>query len=404
MVIFTEVYIIVPWMQVITILNYMILVTYLLYERPQKNIRIIKLQIIILIFILYMFLVNLLQNDVKEAIATFIATFPVPFILGLFSRYPKKNELIFFFAKFYILYNLFFSILQLIGLHITSNTIIARIPLFGTDRGFVGFGEQGVRISGAGSSTISLACILGMIFILFYFYKNKEKLLGKRERQFYLITIFILILLTQTRSLIFSLPLVLIITNIIVSHNKGKGIILTMVSIMVIFILTYILLPVLYELFPRLFLSIYEDGSVVHRIQANIYGAVGTFNLSPWVGVSFSDAMYAMENGYNNIGLFIGYYFIPEVTYHNQIFYYFRHYGFIGLGLFLLLFWKMIKIALDSKKIESSQKILFSIIIFYFLYTFSHNNKWTMDFYLWIFMSLHIGYETTKDKLTNEKK
>jgi hypothetical protein len=404
-VVFTEVYVIVTWMQTITIMNYVLLVTFFLYKHPKQNKQIIKLQIIIFIFIAYIFLLNLLQNDLQKTLSTFITTLPIPFILGMFSLYPRRNELIFFFAKFYILYNLVFSILQVIGIYITSSSILAKIPIFGTYREFVGVSAtQGVRISGAGASTISLACILGIIFILFYFYKYNDKLLSTKERSIYLLIVFVLILLTQTRSLIFALPIVIIITSIIVSKNNMKGIFLTSIGTIVFIGLFYTSLPTLMEMFPRLFLTINDDGSVIHRIQANVYGAIGTFNLSPWVGVPFSDAMIAMRNGLSEIGLFIGNYFINEVTYHNQLFYYFRHYGLIGLGLFILLFWKMIKVALDSNKSEENKKILFAIILFYFLYTLSHNNKWTMDYYLWVFMALQFKYETIKDKFINENR
>lgn len=278
--------------------------------------------------------------------------------------------------------------MQLVGIHITSNTIISNLPMFGTDRDFVGYGEQGLRISGAGSSTISLACIVGIIFIIFYYYRNNDYLLTLRERKIYLFILVTLIILTQTRSLIFSLPLVILFTNLIVSKNKMKGVFLTTFGAFFFTLLVYLSLPLLQEMFPRLFLSLDDDGSLVHRLQANVFGAIGTFFMSPIIGVSFDDALKSMTYGYNELGLFIGNYFISEVTYHNQLFYFFRHYGFIGLGLFLLLNKALIINALFSDKEEFNKKILFAIVIFYFLYTLTHNNKWNMDFYLWVFLSL----------------
>ena len=87
-----------------------------------------------------------------------------------------------------------------------------------------------------------------------------------------------------------------------------------------------------------------EDGSIVHRIQANVYGVVGTFYLSPIIGVPFENALEAMILGYKKVGLFIGYYFIDEVTQHNQPAYFFRYYGLIGFLFFVLIYRKFFTI------------------------------------------------------------
>jgi len=197
---------------------------------------------------------------------------------------------------------------------------------------------------------------------------------------------------------------VILFTNIIVSKNKVKGIFLTTIGALFLILVVYFSLPLLQEIFPRLFLGIDEDGSIIHRLQANIYGAIGTFYMSPLIGVSFDNALNSMTYGFNQIGLFVGYRFIDEVTYHNQFFYYFRHYGFIGLFLYLFLLISIIYNALSKNKTEFNKKILFSIIAFYFLYTLTHNNKWNMDFYLWIFLSLSFTINNLKTgKHINEK-
>jgi hypothetical protein len=145
-------------------------------------------------------------------------------------------------------------------------------------------------------------------------------------------------------------------------------------------------IPLIKELFPRLFLTVDQDGSVIHRMQANVYGAIGTFYLSPLIGVSYEEALHAMEVGYKKIGLFIGNYFIDKVTYHNQLFFFFRQYGFIGVFFYVALMFSFILKAFSLKE-DFKQKIILSIILFYFFYTLSHNNKWTMDYYIWLFLS-----------------
>ena len=147
------------------------------------------------------------------------------------------------------------------------------------------------------------------------------------------------------------------------------------------------LLPTIKQSYPRLFLSIEEDGSVVHRMQANVYGSVGTFYLSPFIGMPISESLTAMNLGYNKIGLFVGDYYYDRVTQHNQPAYFFRYYGFIGFLFFLLIYKKMFQIGF-SRMLDFNKKILFAILLFHLMYTFSHNNKITTDYYLWIFMAL----------------
>ena len=43
-----------------------------------------------------------------------------------------------------------------------------------------------------------------------------------------------------------------------------------------------------------------------------------------------------------------------------------------------------------SKKLDLNKKILFAILLFHFIYTLSHNNKITSDYYIWIFMALNL--------------
>lgn len=396
-ILFSDVYIVVPWLRPLTIMNYMLVIVWFLYPRPLIDRKIYQLQQIVIIFILYMFAINFFQNDFQKTFSLLLSTWPIPFVLSIFSKYPKNDEMIFFYAKFYLLYNLIFSILQFSGISITSGEILSKIPFLGVDRTFVDFGAQGLRISGATSSTIGLACMLGFIFILFYYYRG-GKLLSSVERKIYLAIILFLILLTQTRSLIFALPLVIMVTNMMVSKKRTKAISFTLLGTIIFVILVYLALPILMDTFPRLFLAADQDGSIVHRLQANVFGSVGTFYLSPLIGVPFSEALHAMEVGYEKVGLFIGNYFISEVTHHNQIAYYFRYYGFIGLALFILLYVKMFKVALSPHKTEINKKIVFAIILFHFLYTLSHNNKWTMDYYLWIFIALQLTDYSKKIK------
>jgi len=400
-IIFTETYIFVSWLQTITLLNYFLIFIYLLLIRKKTEVdkKIKKIKKVLFIFIFYILFVNLYQNTLQKALSIFITTLPIPFLLEIFSVIKEKEKVLFKFIKFFLVFNLIFSLLQMGGIFITSNSLIAQIPFFGTDRGFVGFSSQGLRISGAGSSTIGLALMLGLIFLIVFFYR-KSVYLTYKEKKLFFVLLIILIFLTQTRSLILSLPLVIIVTNLFLSKNIIKGILISLLISISISLAFYFSLPILKELFPRLFLSADVDTSIVHRIQANVYGVIGTYELSPWIGIPFKDALKAIEVGYNKLGLFIGNYFIDEVTYHNQLAFFFRIYGFIGLFLYLYLIFSLLKVSFSLKH-EIYRKIVFSIVLYYFLYTLSHNNKWTMDYYLWVILGIFIGLGGKDEKNQN---
>ena len=138
-----------------------------------------------------------------------------------------------------------------------------------------------------------------------------------------------------------------------------------------------------------MFLTLEEDGSVVHRIQANVYGSVGTFYLSPFIGMPISESLTAMNYGFNKLGLFVGDYYYDRVTQHNQPAYFFRYYGFIGFLFFVLIYKRFFQIGF-SRKLDLNKKIFFSILLFHLIYTLTHNNKITTDNYIWIILALNL--------------
>lgn len=384
---FADTYLFVPWIRPITLLNYsLVIISILYFQKSNKNIQ--NVQILLFILIFYIFIINIIQNNLTMAFSMLVTTLPIPFILSLFFRVPYNNEIIFFYIKFYLIYNAIFAFIQTAGISVTAGSLLSKIPGIGVTRGFVeDLQYQGLRVSGATASSIELACILGFSFLLLFYTKVDEKILSSKEKKFYIALIIVLIFLTQTRSLIFSLPIVIFLTSFFLNKKTIKTYATIIFAVSFTVGTFYLLLPILVEMFPRLFLSTNEDGSIVHRLQGNVFGVIGVYYTSFWTGVPFDEIFQAVRLGYTKIGLFIGTYFIPESTDHNQIAYFFKYYGFIGLSMFIYIFYKLILWA-KSNDDSSIRKTLFASIIFYLMYTLSHNNNILMDYYFWIFMSL----------------
>ena len=337
-----------------------------------------------LLFIGYLFIINLLKNDPIDALSFFLGALPFPFIMNAFASKNEEAKIVDFFIKFYLVYTSVFSLLQIAGYPLTSGAILSNLEFIKTEYGYSGVSSQGLRITGADMNSVWYACILGMIFIYYYFHYTETR---KKSKLLVAIFSLVLLLLTQSRAAIFSLFPVIIITEVIIRGRFKKQIGLWSSVVVGLLVIYFIIYPFLLQEFPRLFLRINEDGSVIHRIQANVYGSVGTLKTSPLFGVSFKEGLEMMRIGYKTIGLFIGNYFIETVTHHNQPLYYLRYYGLIGLVLFLAVYYHMYKFARSKENSSLTQKILVAIILFHFAYTLTHNNKITMDYFLFIMIA-----------------
>lgn len=386
-VVFADTYIGLPWIKMSTILNYFILI-FILFKPNllYKSFEVKKSFYFLLIFLFYLFFNNLFKNDLKESFSLFLSSLPLPFILVYFNVAFDSFKYVHFYAVFYLLYSSFFSFLQLGGLAISSSNLLATLPLIDVERDFQGFTTQGLRVTGTDINSIAYSCILGMLVIYFF---NLYSFSKSKQILFFLCLSVFMMFLTQSRATLFSIVPVIFLSNLFLKNSGKKIFSVVILSVIVFSIINVFLLPVLQETFPRLFLSIEEDGSVIHRIQANVYSAVGTFFLNPFFGVSFSNADAALNLGYEKLGLFVGTYFIDEVTHHNQLFYFFRYYGFVGLFLFIYVYFSFLKIGLKSTNYDFIKKTIIGIVLFHFLYTLTHNNKITMDYYLYIFLSLN---------------
>lgn len=384
-VIFADAYVVFPWLRPITILNY-ILVAILLVKPSCCRIKgaARSIQHALFIFILYLFLVDISYNDTEEALSRFITALPIPYIFAVFVSNKNIDKIVTVYSIIYILYNGTFAIAQYFGVYITAGEMFSKVPFLGVSREVTeDFMRQGLRITGATSSTIGLACNIGIIFIFLWYRYGRRPL-----KKSLMVSTVAMAFMSQTRSLLYSIPISIGFVELLYSKFTLRGIMRWVGGAIIVVALIYTLYPYIEERYPRLFLGIEQDYSIVHRIQANVYGVVGTFELSPWLGLPKDRALEAIERGYRELGLIIGDYFIDEVTYHNQIAYYFRHYGFIGVGLFFFVLIRIISYIRSIPDAKITKKYLYSVIVFYALYTMFHNNKILSDYYLWMFLAI----------------
>ena len=385
---FADSYFILPWLRPVTIGNYILIFLNLFSTTRVTNVKVKRLQFVFFLFIIFTFLVDLYQNDIKMAFTKVFTIGTLPIILGIFSKQKENFKFVLFYAQWYIIYNCFFGLLQFLGFYVTAGELLAKLPFIDVDFGFAMGKGQGPRTSGASYSSIGFACNLGVLFTFFYYFKI-ESIISKSKRKIYLVTIIIFIFLTQTRSVIFAIIPVIYFTNLIIPKVKISTISKYSFFILLMSLGLYVITPVIKEFYPRLFLTLEEDGSVVHRIQANVYGSVGTFYLSPFIGMPISESLTAMNYGFNKLGLFVGDYYYDRVTQHNQPAFFFRYYGFIGFIFFVLIYKRFFQIGF-SRKLDLNKKIFFSILLFHLIYTLTHNNKITTDNYIWIILALNL--------------
>ena len=201
---FADTYFVLPWLRPVTLLNYLLVFHYLKSPKIKFPIEVVKLKNLFYTFTVFVVLVDLYQNDLSKAVSTLLVYLPIPIVFYLFYSSSENSKLIYFYAKVYLIYNGVFSVLQLLGIHTTAGELLSNIPIMAVDQGFwENIGAQGLRISGASFSTIGFACNLGVLFCYFYF--NETKLYSKKMRQIYLIALVILMIFSQTRSVLLSI-------------------------------------------------------------------------------------------------------------------------------------------------------------------------------------------------------
>jgi len=330
----------------------------------------------------------------------FISLFP--FVLLAFRKTTDKSKLLFLYLKLFIIYNLFFSLMQFWDVQITSGSLFSLLPMFGVDRLFQGDTSEGLRITGAYASPLNIAGIAGFAAIVFY-YTTKDKFLRRQQKPFrYILIAVVMVLATQTRAAFVGLVIAIILVEILSSQSLSK-------RIKVICMLSVIIMPMLYfdilSHFEDSRLLKFDDTSFLARVQINYFAILGTLKMAPFLGVPYlADSMQIenisriIETGITLSNIDFGPLIFDFVTFHCEPAYYFRSYGLIGFILYLLFYTSLFSYIKNSNKHPLYKKALYGIVLSFFLFNLTHNGKIIQTIEIWVLLSLDYDNNITAEK------
>ena len=346
------------------------------------------------IFVIYISYVNLTNNSdiwftIKSIIIQSSIILCLPTILYLSSL--KKFDLI---NSYYIVFfiHFIFVLFQLFGADITLKDVIPSNPIIGIQEEYSGPKEI-LRASGAISNPITLAhqTIFFICFTFFIFQKQKNL------KNFFLVLVaFGVLFSTQARGAIFSVVPILFLTYLIFIKFEIQKLFLFSFFILISVVLFKNYSFLLAEYFPYTFKEI--SLADTHRFWTNYYISIGVLNESPLTGIAPEEAWDLFDKYKSNSYDPYTFEFRETTpTHHNQIFYYIRYYGLIGLFLLTLLYYKIYK-QIKSNKNQIIKLIVGSIILLDLFFSLTHNNK-IFSAILWIYLSLLFD---KNNKLINE--
>lgn len=348
----------------------------------QKNFK--QLVSVYLIFVIYIFLTHIIRGEILFAVKNIILQFGTICLFFLLNYFYYQNKInILKFLYFSILIHFVFTIFQFVGFDITftnlvpSNFLIGFIENSNLEKSFF-------RATGAVSSEIALAnqAMSFLVIALFYYIKDKNI----KNLFFLMITIFMLIS-TQSRAAIFSfLPIIIFCWMYFFKNSNFKNYVFLIVIISLLIFIVLGSQRYFENFLPYLFKDINLGDT--HRLWTNLYISSGVLSESPLFGVS-SENVWNLYNDYapNEYNPYLRNFQLNLTpTHHNQLFYYLRYYGLIGLFLLLFLYYKIYK-SVKLTKENSIRFIVGSIITLDLFFSMTHNNKILHPF-IWIYISL----------------
>lgn len=342
-----------------------------------------------LLFYSYLMVVQIFRGE-NIGVSFYIFVTNVFVILSVLYLRQRSYYLYWYLIAFLIC-NLAVQFIQMRGVRVTGGILLspfgfreyAEVDLFDSTRGF--------RYSGLYTNLVALAFFSGIITAYFWILYT---LSGKKKHLIIAGLSMLMSLLTNTRAVMyFIVPAILISDFIVKKKFSGKIIMLCLLFLGAFYILNN------NTGFDRKDSSvsiknIQEDAGVIHRVQANLYGTIGTLSLNPLWGISEEEQYKAIQEGYNICGLVYGDYFMDQVTYHNLPLYYLRVYGIVGFFLFLFCYWRLFVFAYRLTDSYDRQFML-SALIFFFIYNLSHNMKIN---YLIFWMAISANFEPYRTK------
>lgn len=400
LVLLADVYFIFPWLSVPNI--FLLSMAFLVLTNirripffdfaPNENKYLKRLLIVFYLFLTYMSLDDYLHGIwLEKAPSTFFVSL-YPFVLLAFRTITNQSKLLFLYLKLFIIYNLFFVVLQFWGVPITIGSLLSPFPLLDVDLLFQGDTSEGLRATGAFASPLNIAGTASFLAIVCY-YTTKDKLLRRQHKPFrYLLIAIAMVLATQTRAAFLGIMIAIIFVELLSSQYLTH-------KVKIIGVLSFIAIVISYfgalSHFEDTRLLKFDDTSFLARIQINYFAILGTLHTAPFLGVPYlADSIQEekiskiIETGIILSNIDFGPIIYDFVTFHCEPAFYLRSYGLIGFTLYVLFYLSLFNYIKNSNKHPLYKKTLFCIIIFFFLFNLTHNGKIIQTLPVWILLSL----------------
>jgi len=350
-----------------------------------------------LLFLLYIYISDVIKNDPVEAAKFFYPTLLIPLLLITFESRKSTFNL----HKYYILIfgiTIFFAIMQIFGFTYTLSALIPNLGfLQADDKSYlILIPGTGLRVVGATFNLIGFAEYLCILIIILYFRFIKRRTVPLLVA---IIILIVVLFFTQTRSALYGLVPSIALVHFIYAHKDFNRILKMAILVIIMLSIMMLFFTVIEMFFYRLTTPF--DASALERFQTNYYAMLGVLDKAPIFGIPREMAWEIISEKAAEIGLVFGDRIRITTTHHFQILFYFRYYGFIGVALLVLLYYMIFRKIIHLPHKYSKMMIL-SIFIFDLQYSVGHNNKLISNIILWVILAcMGGGIQWGKRKTNN---
>jgi len=360
----------------------------LIQKRINENLK--RLFLLAIFFIFYIFCIDLIKNEtIIESFKNLLRNYGTISLLPI-TKYAVENKKfnIFSIIKNLLFISVFFALLQIIGYKYMINDLLNNLPIIQFESAPYDFIAVD-RISGANTNYIGFALFVSFL-IIFYYYKFTKK--NGLKNIIILLFLIIVLLFNQTRAAIYTLLPIIAISDFLITKQNYK------IYFKKFFKLILALIPIyfLYNYFSQENLAYIQkkiDFGDTHRLYTNLFMIKGVLLENPLFGINKEESWDIFFKYYNSNIPFD--YSKNTPTHHNQIGYYIRYYGLIGLLIFLVLNFRIFQ--LIKKSLNNEYKIiLMSYFFLEFIYSFVHNNLLLNSVLLWSLLSLNFVDKNNK--------
>lgn len=332
-------------------------------------------------FNLYLAIVDLSrESSVYDVSVRFISTSMVMLLPTTFIERRRPFQLVIWFIGFSFV-SFIFAAIQVAGIHVSLADVVPNFGVLGSDMAREELIDRYGRATGATSNTIAFALQMAIVILLAY----SGWFVRTSTNNIQLGGLGILgLLFSQTRAALFGVVPAVVLSHLYFARARLRTL-LPIIPVVVIGLgVAWGVQQTAVEYFPYIAKEINTGDT--HRLWTNWFMSVGVFHESPWFGISPKEAWEVCFR-YADMKLVLYGPDMPTPTHHNQLGFYFRYYGFIGLFFLFAMYLKIFQIIKLSPSIPV-RIFLGSLFILDLMYSMTHNNKLLSSPVLWVFLSM----------------